>query len=49
MTNIILCLIIISALGGAGVYIYRAKKNGAACIGCPHSKECGKCRCGESK
>ena len=47
MENIILviCLLIIS--GGASFYIYRAKKKGQKCIGCPHSKEacktCGGC------
>lgn len=35
---------------GAVVYITRAKKNGARCIGCPHGASCpsaknGECSC----
>ena len=45
MTDIIIALILIIAVGGASFYIYKAKKNGQACIGCPHSKECGKNKC----
>ena len=31
-------------------YIVRAKRRGQACIGCPHSKQCGgKCHCGADK
>lgn len=45
MTDVILIGIILAALGFAVFYIYRAKKNGQACIGCPHSKECGKSKC----
>lgn len=45
MVNIILIAIILAAVGGAALYIYRAKKNGQACIGCPNSKQCGKHKC----
>ncbi len=39
--------IVIAIIGGAAFYVYKSKKNGAHCIGCPHSKECGgKCGCG---
>ncbi len=44
MTNLILVGILAVILALASLYIYRAKKNGAKCIGCPHSKEC-KNRC----
>lgn len=27
-------------VGGAALYIYRAKKSGQKCIGCPDSKSC---------
>lgn len=27
----------------AGLYIYKAKKNGKKCIGCPYADSCGKC------
>lgn len=50
MENLILILIIIAIAGGAAGYIYKAKKNGAHCIGCPNSKQCGKnCDCPSKK
>ena len=49
MTNIILVLIILLAVGGSSMYIYRAKKQGQACIGCPYSKECKSHSCGCDK
>lgn len=45
MINVILTAIIFLALGVAGVYIYKEKKNGSKCIGCPNAKECGKMAC----
>ena len=39
--------VIALVVGGAALYIYRAKKSGQKCIGCPHSKTCsGNCGCG---
>lgn len=51
MTDIILIAVILVIVGCAALYIYREKKSGAACIGCPHGKACsGKsCGCGCSK
>ncbi|MBQ7975379.1 MAG: FeoB-associated Cys-rich membrane protein [Clostridia bacterium] len=49
MENIILALVIAVIIGGAALYIYRAKKSGQKCIGCPESKTCGKCNCGCSE
>ena len=50
MADIIIIAVIIAAVGGAGYYIYRAKKNGQTCIGCPGGKNCsGKCGCGDTK
>ncbi len=48
MTDIIIVLILLAVVGGAGFYIYKAKKSGRTCIGCPNSKQCtsGKCSCG---
>ena len=37
--------IIAVIVGGAACFVYRAKKKGAACIGCPYSGECSKCNC----
>lgn len=41
MVDFIIAVIALSIVGGAAFYIYRAKKNGAKCIGCPDSKTCG--------
>jgi hypothetical protein len=38
--DLIVILILLLILGGAGLYIYRAKKAGQKCIGCPHAKSC---------
>ena len=36
--------IIAVILGGAALYIYKAKKRGAKCIGCPSANRCsGQC------
>ncbi len=43
MTDLIVVMVLIAILGGAGYYVYRAKKSGAKCIGCPSG---GKCTCG---
>lgn len=40
MENIIIILILIAILGGAGYYIYKKRKMGAKCIGCPYAKSC---------
>ena len=48
MDNIVVILIIALILGGALFYIYKSKKRGETCIGCPYAKECAKkrnCQC----
>ena len=47
MANILLAVALLAILGGAALYIRKAKKQGQVCIGCPHAKQCaGKCGCG---
>lgn len=46
MTDFIIAAILLLAVGGAATYIYRAKKRGQHCIGCPHAKICGSSHCG---
>jgi len=41
MVNLILILVLAAIIGGAGLYIYKAKKRGVKCIGCPSAKTCG--------
>lgn len=46
MENIVIIVALIVVLGLSATYIIKARKNGAKCIGCPASHECGKCNCG---
>lgn len=42
--DFLIILILLAVVGGAALYIYKAKKRGQTCIGCPHAKTCsGKC------
>ena len=43
MTNLLVFVIIAAIVGGASLYIYKAKKRGVKCIGCPAGKKCGAC------
>lgn len=44
MANIICGIIILLCVGGAGFYIWKNKKKGVKCIGCPYAKSCsGSC------
>lgn len=46
MKDVLIVLILVVIIALATIYIYKAKKRGARCIGCPHSKECGLCNKG---
>ena len=46
MEDMIIIAVVALILGLAGFYVYKAKKSGQKCVGCPHSKECGSnCQC----
>ena len=51
MKDIIIIALIIVILAMAAGYIYKAKKNGKKCIGCPNSESCSRnchgCHCDE--
>ncbi len=50
MENIIIVLVLAVILGGALLYIYKAKKAGQKCIGCPNAKQCAKgCTCSKKE
>jgi hypothetical protein len=50
MTDIIIVAIVIAIVALAGFYVYRQKKKGKKCIGCPYSDSCSSgCSCSESK
>lgn len=40
MENVIAILLLVLILGGAVLYIYKAKKRGVKCIGCPDGASC---------
>jgi len=41
MANIIIIVILFCIIGGIVRYLYKAKKRGETCIGCPYAKQCG--------
>ena len=48
MTDLILLVVLIVICGAAAGYIYKAKKRGVKCIGCPSANTCsgkGKAPC----
>lgn len=52
MANLIVILVVGFIVGGAAGYIYKEKKKGRKCIGCPDSGSCsghcaGCCGCGQ--
>ena len=49
MSDFIIIVVVAAILILAGLYVYKAKKSGQKCIGCPHRKTCGSksCNCGQ--
>ncbi|MBQ9134199.1 MAG: FeoB-associated Cys-rich membrane protein [Clostridia bacterium] len=41
MENFIIVAILLCIVGGIVFYLYKAKKRGETCIGCPYAKQCG--------
>lgn len=48
ISNIIIIMILLAAVFGACYYIYREKKKGRQCIGCPSSGSCPRSNNGKS-
>ena len=50
MKDVIIVLIVVAILAAAAWYVYKAKKSGKKCIGCPNAQTCaakkGGCGCG---
>ena len=47
MENIIIVLILVAITTGIIFYLFRAKRKGEKCIGCPYAKQCNsKCKDG---
>ncbi len=45
MENFIIIVILLCIVSGIVFYLYRAKKRGETCIGCPYAKQCGSGKC----
>ena len=48
MENFIIIVILLCIVSGILFYLYKAKKRGETCIGCPYAKQCGNGQCGGS-
>ena len=46
MNDLILIAILVAVIGAAALYVYRAKKRGVKCIGCPSGGNCCSCSAG---
>ena len=46
MENYIIIAIIVLIIGGILFYLFRSKKRGDTCVGCPYAKQCGSKGCG---
>ncbi|MBE6757965.1 MAG: FeoB-associated Cys-rich membrane protein [Ruminococcaceae bacterium] len=51
MDTVIAVIIIAVIVGLAALYVYKAKKSGKKCIGCPYGGNCAQCHdnCGGNK
>ena len=53
--DMIIVAVVLLILGSAGWFVYKAKKSGKKCIGCPDSGRCASqggcngCSCGQQK
>ena len=45
MTDFLVAAVLALIVGGAVLYIYKEKKRGVVCIGCPHAEACAKKHC----
>lgn len=45
LVNIILIVVILLIVVLISLYLYKAKKSGSHCVGCPYSKQCGSKTC----
>lgn len=43
MVDFLIVIVLLIILGAAIIYIVKAKKNGARCVGCPDSGSCAGC------
>ncbi len=41
MENLIIIAVVLVIIAAVSLYLYKAKKRGQTCIGCPCAKQCG--------
>lgn len=41
IADVVIILVVATIVAGISVYLYKAKKRGETCIGCPYAKQCG--------
>ena len=46
MTDLIALVVLVVILGAAALYVYKEKKRGVKCIGCPAGGNCSTSTCG---
>lgn len=46
MANLVTAGVLLVIIGTAAAFLYKAKKGGTKCIGCPDSGHCGGVSCG---
>ena len=46
MEDLIAAIVAVLAVAAAGLYVYKAKKKGKKCIGCPYADGCSGGCCG---
>lgn len=44
MDNVIIIAILVIVIGAASLYIYKEKKHGKRCVGCPYAGGCSSCK-----
>lgn len=49
MKDIIIIAVVLVIVACAGLYVWKAKKSGKKCIGCPDGCNCNKKQCDKSK
>ena len=49
MSNIIIILLLVIIITIVSIYIFKEKRKGNTCIGCPYNKECKMHNCEQSE
>ena len=49
MIDLLIGIILLAIIGTAVGYIYKTKKRGTGCVGCPEGGNCSRCSKGDGK